>query len=207
MSALRTIIRREDASTSAEFAMVLPVLILFLLGIIDIGRYMWSLNRLEKATQMGARMAVATTIVPTDLAAKNFGTTLGQGAPIPDAANGFGEMKCVSNGTTASCSCVRFCSGIGTTANTAAFNRVADRMNLIAGEIGRSKVSITYTNSGLGYAGDPDPNSPDVSPLVTVAAAGVPFTPLIFRFFGAQTTLPTVSASLTLEDGQGNSSN
>ncbi len=54
--------------------MVLPLLILFLFGIIDVGRYMWTLNQVEKATQMGARMAVVTNMVPGGLAAQNYGS-------------------------------------------------------------------------------------------------------------------------------------
>ena len=201
--AIRRFCRRTEGAVGAEFAMVLPLLILLLLGIVDVGRYMWALNQLEKATQMGARMAVVTTMVPTDLYNANFGTSLGQGASIP--LSSFGAMQCTSNGTTASCTCITNCAGIGNTADTAAFNRVADRMNLIAGFLGRSNVIIRYENSGLGYAGDP--NGSDVAPIVTVSAAGVPFRPAIFMFLGGRLVLPTVSASLTLEDGQGNFSN
>ncbi|GAA4744774.1 hypothetical protein GCM10023264_07580 [Sphingomonas daechungensis] len=183
--------------------MVLPLLVLLLLGMIDVGRYMWMLNQVEKATQMGARMAVVTTMVPTDLAAKNFAATLGQGSAIPTSS--FGSMQCTSNGTAASCSCISNCSGIATTADNTAFNRVADRMNLMANYVSRSNVTIRYENSGLGYAGDP--TGSDVAPIVTVQAAGVPFRPLIFMFLGGRLVLPTVSASLTLEDGQGNFSN
>ena len=61
------------------------------------------------------------------------------------------------------------------TADTPAFNRIADRMDPIAGFVSRSNVTIRYDNSGLGYAGDP--NGADVSPIVTVTAAGVPFDP------------------------------
>jgi Flp pilus assembly protein TadG len=203
LAIIRSLRRRSDGAAGAEFAMVLPLLILLLLGMIDVGRYMWALNEVEKATQMGARMAVVTTMVPTDLANANFGTTLGQGAVIPTSS--FGGMQCTSNGTTASCSCVSNCAGIGTTADTAAFNRVADRMILMANFVRRSDVTIRYDNSGLGYAGDP--NGPDVAPIVTVSAAGVPFRPAIFMFFGGRIVLPTVSASLTLEDGAGNFSN
>ena len=202
---LKALCRRSNGAAGAEFAMVLPLLVLLLLGIIDVGRYMWALNEVEKATQMGARMAVVTTIMPTDLANMNFGATLGQGAVIPTSS--FGAMQCTSNGTAASCSCVSNCPGIGNTANTTAFNRVADRMILIANFMRRSDVTITYTNSGLGYAGDPTPNAPDVAPIVTVSAAGVPFRPAIFMFLGGRVVLPTVSASLTLEDGSGNFSN
>ena len=58
----------------------MPVLILFLLGIIDVGRYMWSINELEKATQMGARMAVVTTWFPAGSPLTSMVMTLGQGA-------------------------------------------------------------------------------------------------------------------------------
>lgn len=190
-------------TVGAEFALVMPLFLLFLFGILDVGRYMWTLNSVEKATQMGARMAVVTNMVPTDLANKNFGTSLGQGATIPTSS--FGALTCTSNGTTASCSCISNCSGIGMTANNAAFNAVADRMRLIAGAITRANVSITYTNSGLGYAGDP--TGPDVAPLVTVRASNVGYNSLIGQLFGIQLRLPTVSASLTLEDGQGSFSN
>ena len=48
--------RAQRGSSSVEFALVLPLLIMFLLGIIDAGRLMWSYNRAEKAAQMAARM-------------------------------------------------------------------------------------------------------------------------------------------------------
>ena len=52
-----------DGAAGAEFALVLPLLILFLFGMIDVGRYMWTINQLEKATQVGARWAVVTDMV------------------------------------------------------------------------------------------------------------------------------------------------
>lgn len=195
--------RLVAGSVGAEFAMVLPLLLLLLFGVIDAGRYMWTLNSVEKATQMGARMAVVTTMVPTDLASKNFGTTLGQGAPIPTAS--FGSMQCQMSGGSLACTCVSNCSGIGVTADPVSFGGVAARMNQIAGVIAPANVRITYTNVGLGYAGDP--TGPDVAPLVTVSAINVGFDSLIGRMFGINLTLPTVSAALTLEDGQGSFSN
>lgn len=203
MTRLSSMLRRSEGAVGAEFAMVLPLLILLLLGMIDVGRYMYTLNEVEKATQMGARMAVVTTMVPTDLANKNFGAVLGQGAVIP--ATQFGEMRCDMSGGSLACTCVSNCSGIGTTADTTAFNLVATRMNQIAGIVAPTNVRITYTNSGLGYAGDP--TGPDVAPIVTVSAVNVGFNSLIGQFFGFNLRLPTVSASLTLEDGQGSFSN
>jgi Flp pilus assembly protein TadG len=194
---------RCEGAAGAEFALVLPLLILFLFGMIDVGRYMWSVNQLEKATQVGARWAVVTDTIASGLAAKDFGSTLGQGAPIPTSS--FGKMHCDKFSGTLTCSCDSNCSGIAMTANATAFQQMVNRMIQIAPALTDRNVRITYTNSGLGYAGDPTPNSPEVQPIVTVRAQSVSFAPLIF--FGFTTTLPSESASLTMEDGNGPTSN
>ena len=68
------ILRHERGSSAAEFALILPVFILFLLGLIDVGRWVWSFSELEKATQTGARWAVATDMIPSDLITYSFAT-------------------------------------------------------------------------------------------------------------------------------------
>jgi hypothetical protein len=175
---------------------------------IDVGRYMWSINQLEKATQVGARWAVVTDMIPGGLATANYGLTLGQGAPIPPSS--FGAAQCNDPAGTVTCSCKTDPCPTLTPVNAAdpvtgdkPFDKLAGRMRQIAPIIDNSNIIITYTNSGLGYAGDP--NGPDVAPIVTVTAQSVSFTPLIF--FGFKTTLPTESASMTLEDASGTTSN
>ena len=194
----------ESGSSAAEFALVLPVFLLFLLGIIDVGRYVWTLNTAEKATQMGARAAVVSNFVATGLSSKEFGAVLGQGATIPLAQ--FDKVVCSKSGSTVSCSCPTghtdppVCSTLGTPDSTT-FNAIVTRMRTIAPAIAEGNVSIGYSNSGLGYAGDP--NGADVAPLVTVSVNSLAFTPLIFQFLGASFSMPTITASLTMEDGQG----
>lgn len=200
---LLNLCKRCDASAGVEFVLVLPVLLLFLLGTIDVGRYMWSINQLEKATQVGARMAVVTNMVPTSLANANFATSLGQGASIPTSS--FGEIQCEKSGGTLTCTCVSNCTGIAMTADTAAFALIATRMKGIAAGIADTNVRISYKNSGLGYAGDP--NGSDVAPIVTVSAFNVSFIPLVYQFIGGRVKLPTQTASLTLEDASGSTSN
>ena len=184
--------------------MVLPLLILLLLGMIDVGRYMYTLNQVEKATQMGARMAVVTNMVsdrPGEPELRGFARP-GRGNSDfrrSDAA------QCTSSGGAVSCTCVTSPCPTLTPVDTATFNSVADRMILIAGYLDRNNVTIRYDNSGLGYAGDP--NGPDVAPIVTVSATNVAFRPLIGQFFGISLRFPVVTASLTLEDGQGSFSN
>ena len=194
MSCRRLLADRSGAS-AAEFAMVLPLLLLLMFGIIDVGRYMWSINRAEKAAQMGVRMAVVTQFVSSAINANYVGQcSLQAGDTIP--ASCFTAVTCSRSGTSASCT-----SG---TADTAAFNRVLGRMQAFMPEIAASNVQIIYSPSGLGYAGDP--NGPDVAPLVTVQLSNLGFSPTILLSL-ATFDLPNVRSSLTFEDGRGVESN
>ena len=187
-------------ASAAEFALVLPLLLLFLLGIIDAGRYMWSVNRAEKAAQMGVRMAIVTRpIAPGITSASYVGVSgLTQGDVIPSSA--FGKITCTNSG----CTCTTSpCPTIGTV-NTADFTRIYDRVRLFLPEVAVGNVSVEYSSSGLGYAGDP--NGADLAPLVTVRLSGLTFRPIIFLAF-ANVGLPTVRSSLTFEDGAGTVSN
>ena len=64
MNGLRAFLRDGRGASAAEFALVLPLFLLFLLGTVDAGRYIWTVNEAEKATQIGARWAVATQLIP-----------------------------------------------------------------------------------------------------------------------------------------------
>jgi Flp pilus assembly protein TadG len=194
---LRSLLRDRRAASAAEFGLVLPLFMLLLFGIIDAGRYMWAINRAEKAAQMGVRMAVVTDFVSSSIGANYVGqcsTPLGQGDAIPAAC--FSTITCSGSGGSASCT-----SG---TANAAAFNRVLARMQFFMPELGANNVQIIYSASGLGYAGDP--NGPDVAPLVTVRLSGLNFNPMITLAL-ANVGLPEVRSSLTFEDGIGSVSN
>lgn len=199
--------RSRAASTAGEFGLVAPLLITFLLGTVDVGRFLWTCNRAEKATQMGVRYAVATDIIPSGLVGYSFATNGGvpQGDPIPSSL--FTSANCVeSTGGTVSCTCVPTTCPGGNAVNTAAFNNIVARMKLFYPELTADKVLINYTYSGLGYAGDP--NGIDVAPLVTIKLQNMTFTPMLLRFFSSSSvSLPGFSAALTLEDGSGSVSN
>ena len=202
MSFLRTFWRDRDGGPAAEFALVLPIALLFLFGIIDVGRYMWEVNRIEKATQTGARWAVSTDMIASDLAAYSFAASGGilQGEPVPSSS--FPGVRCTSAG------CVCKTSGacaFGLTANSTAFNALVNRMNDINGRITAANVMVDYDYSGLGYAGDP--NGPDVAPIVSVTVRNFQFSPLLLSLFGGSVQFPDLSYSLTMEDGEGTFSN
>jgi hypothetical protein len=194
----------ENGTTAAEFALVLPFVLLFLLGIIDAGRFMWEYNRAEKATQAGARMAAVTDVISPGLATTTYvgqtvgGTTLTQGDRIPAAA--LGTISCTQSG----CSCASgTCPSLGTI-NSTSFTNIVTRMKYMFPQIQAANVTIEYRGSGLGFAGDP--NGSEVSPLVRITLSGLQFRPITFLLFKTL-TMPSFSTTLTAEDLSGSNSN
>ncbi|KUO55378.1 MAG: hypothetical protein APF78_05725 [Sphingomonadales bacterium BRH_c3] len=198
---------RDERGMAAEFALVLPLLILFVLGTIEAGVYAWRLNQGEKATQWGARFAAVTNPVAEEITDDSYigrtinSTFIGQGDRIPIADF---VITCTSAGTTCSCTgsdCVR-----GTyTKNAIAFDNLTDRMQLVYPEIAPENVQIEYAGSGLGFAGDP--NGPDMAPLITVRLTGMSYTPISLNIFGGTVNLPDFAYSITAEDSSGTASN
>ena len=213
MNLFTRLAREERAATAAEFAMVLPLLLIFLFGILDAGRFMWEYNEAEKATQMGARYAVVTNPVlggTTSASLLNYsfavndGITAGTAVPVAN----FDTAACTTTSTSASAACTclpkgGFCSGA--TADGTSFGLIVTRMSAIDPLIQAKNVEVDYKNVGLGFAGDP--NGPDVSPLVTVQLTGLTFQPLTTLLFGASFNMPDISASLTGEDLSGTTGN
>lgn len=64
MTALRAMLRSTHGGTAAEFGLLTPLLLSFMIGTVDLGRFLWTCNRAEKATQTGVRFAVTNDIVP-----------------------------------------------------------------------------------------------------------------------------------------------
>jgi hypothetical protein len=199
---IRKLLSDRTASSAAEFALVLPLLLLFLLGIIDVGRWMWTYNRAEKATQMGARMAVVTNSIAPGIGSSYVGVGgLTQGDAIPPSQ--FGKILCTSSG----CSCATTpCPTVGSE-DTTAFDAVVTRMQSYLPTLSASNVTIEYSSSGLGYAGNP--NGADLSPLVTVkigTPTALQFQP-ITAFLLTTMSMPTFTTTLSAEDLSGSQSN
>ncbi|MBX7541292.1 TadE/TadG family type IV pilus assembly protein [Qipengyuania sphaerica] len=192
-------LRDVRGATAAEFAMVVPIMIIFLFGIMDAGFYAWTLNQGEKATQMGARWAVATDMVPSDLRTYSFATSGGisQGEVVPQSA--FPGVTCTNTG----CTCKGTCS-FGLNRDAAAFDQIVARMQDYYADIEAENVQIDYDWSGLGFSGDP--NGPDVAPIVTVRLIDMQHDPLFGLLIGSF-GLPDFAYSLTAEDSEGTFSN
>jgi Flp pilus assembly protein TadG len=88
---------RQSGIATVEFAIVLPVLVMLLLGVTELGRAMLRYNALTKAVQEGARYAAAYALLGSTGAVnvdpqlltevRNvvvFGNTAGAGGPVLD---------------------------------------------------------------------------------------------------------------------------
>lgn len=206
---MRRLLRDEAGASAAEFGLVLPILLLFLLGIIDGGRLLWEWNRAEKAAQMGVRFAAVTDVVASDLITYNFvgksvsvGTvnrTLTQGDIIPREA--LGTITC----TSATCTCTGTCpAGLNMTRNGTAFTNIVNRIQTFKPDITAADVVVEYSGSGLGFAGDP--TGMDISPVVRIKLRNLTFSP-IFLLNQVAVNLPAFQSTLTAEDGRGTVSN
>jgi len=197
----RHLLGDRRAASAAEFALVLPLLILLLFGIIDAGRFFYELNENEKATQMGARMAIVTDPVSTGLVQASFvAGTVKSGDLIP--ATALGTVTCSS----ATCTCAGTCpAGFTNSLDAAAFTTIVTRMQRMNPLIQPANVQILYSGSGFGYAGAADTEM-DIQPLVTVRLQNMQFSPIALLGF-AGWNLPAASATLTAEDSSGTFSN
>jgi Flp pilus assembly protein TadG len=196
--ALSSLARCTRAQTGIEFTLVLPLLLILLLGFIDAGRLIWTINRAEKATQMGVRYAITTDMVAAGLGSYVFTQAgLPQGASIPTTE--FVGVTCDST------TCTNKGAGPPPGYSATAFANLVERMQFFYPEIAPANVVVEYDNSGLGYAGDP--NSPDVAALVTVRLTGITFQPITTYAVLPPFQLPEFRSALTMEDGSGTVAN
>lgn len=209
---MRKLLFDRSGTSAAEFALVLPLLLILLFGVIDAGRWLWTYNEAEKATQMGARFAAVTYPVEPGIDDSYLGVNgLTQGDVIP--ASDFGKITCTGSGSGASlsvsCACTTTPCPTQGTANSTAFTNIYNRMQEFLPQLQPDNLAVEYSSSGLGYAGDP--NGADLSPLVTVRIGGsnvtaLQFTPITSLML-ASMNMPSFTTTLTGEDLTGNESN
>lgn len=185
------------AATGAEFALVLPLALLFLLGIIDVGRYVWRINEAEKGVQQGVRYAVVTAPVASGLTTATFTGSTACGGTALTA----GDTICAAALPTVTCQSGS-CTAYGYDGTR--FGYVLARVQNMAPFAKAANLKVEYTGSGLGFAGDPS-SGPEVAPIVTVRLENLSFSAM--SLLGTSLTMPTISRSQTMEDGLGAASN
>ncbi len=147
--------RGEDGVSLTEALLVLPIVLLTITAMVELGVAMFQWNQSVKAVQVGARLAAVSSPLVTDVAyarlTDDYGTIPG-GDPTPATivteVCGAGASPCDSaaldrllTGSNGDC----------TTTDPAEIVGMCD----VAPFIRRENVRITYTRSGLGYVGRP----------------------------------------------------
>src|ERR1700686_3989851 len=141
----------EKASATVEFVAIMPFFVLIAFFILEIGVAMFRIATLEKAVQLGARLAAVSDPAVAGVPALN--------AKI---AGNYGD-QCNTGACSTSWS-PKACTGTGCT--PAAFDPIWNRMQNIF-NVPKANVTITYSDAGLGFAGGPP------IPSVTVTVSGV----------------------------------
>lgn len=206
---LRALVRSEDGAVLVEVTITMTVMFVLLLGSIEflLAFYQW--NAAAKAVAVGARIAAVSDPVVTNLnnlSAAVLGPTVSPGSAMP-----YFSVMC--DGGAGSCLCTGACAGLGgynaAAMRTIVFGRGSTSchdavshydagMCDIFPRITPANVLITYSQTGLGYAGRPA----GPVPTVTVSLQNLPFEFFFLRGLShfVHTRIPAMTTSITGED-------
>jgi Flp pilus assembly protein TadG len=189
----------ERGGVLVEATVMLVLLLVFVLGSIDFLMAMYQWNAAAKAVELGARIAAVSDPVASGLTSIT-GLEGGANPGDPMPAGSFATRTCTGAGGGS-------CTGGGTydaaAMNTIVFGRCSLQvsycigMNTIFPRIQPQNVVISYSSTGLGYAGRPG----GPVPTITVSLQNLPFQ---FFFLGAigftNMTMPSLTTTITGED-------
>lgn len=217
MRRIRQLSRDDQGSVLVEVSVMIPIIFVFILGVVDFLNAFQQWNAATKAVEVGARLAAVSDPLPSGFnslakAVVTAGTT--------SAGNAMPAFKVDCDGATSACTCTGSCTGVGGTIQTSAINTLlygrgntacvatptsyyfAGMCNFFP--VTAANVEVIYAhdaNDGLGYAGRDD----GPVPTITVKLKDVQFR---FFFLGAlmnflNITMPSQATTVT---GEGMSS-
>lgn len=199
---LRRFFRETEGATLTELAMLIPLLLVFVFGAIEFGRFGYNEVLAQKATDIAARTAAVRPPICADVPPTHVPAS---GSPRIGTLCRSGNGICDDPGE-------KFCT-LAAAADTATANEVWNRISaLLPAGATRSNVRIRYTfNDDLGFIGGP------YTPIVTAEIISLEFIPILplnelLELAGTLAdgpfpdaiVFPSMSASLPAEDlGQG----
>jgi hypothetical protein len=205
---LRHLGRDQSGTTTIEFTIVVLLFLLLTFGLVEFGHMFWQYNSAAKAAQHGARMAAVSNPVWLGLVSledtgtpgaaweTNYVVTCdGEDEDCTDLGEGEYDdeaMECLVFGrATGETPCDTECDSAGVDEYLAG---MCDRFGRITPE----NVIVTYSHTGLGFAGRPG----GPVPTVTVQLKDLPFEFLALGdLLGLQDiTMPPFTVTMTGED-------
>jgi Flp pilus assembly protein TadG len=193
----------KSGAAAVEFAFITIALVLFTLGIIDVGFALYWFNRAEKATQLGVRVAAVSNPV-TDFM-ESFSGTDGGGTAGNSCADVSGAINPTCSHPIITCSAT---SGAGNCTSgvfsSAAFTKIFNEMRVLYPKLSSDNVQVEYRPTPLGFVGRPGAQAGtfNLVPQVTVRIVNLQYNYIALgSLIGlAPFTLPVISASMTGED-------
>jgi hypothetical protein len=205
---LRHIGRDQSGTTTIEFTIVALLFLLLTFGLVEFGNMFWQYNSAAKAAQLGARLAAVSNPVWSGLVSlEDTGTPGaawetdyvvtcdGKGEDCTDLGEGEYDneaMDCLVFGRSETAPpCDTECDPAGIDAGDAG---MCDRFSRITAD----NVIVTYSHTGLGFAGRPG----GPVPTVTVRLTGLQFEFLALGdLLGLEPiTMPPFTVTMTGED-------
>ena len=198
---IRALGAAADGAVMVEFSIFATLLLTVTCGMVDFSMALYQWNAAAKAVELGARLAAVSDPVASDITTiSGIGGGVNPGDPMP-------YFKRVCSGATQSCS------NGGTYSATAMNTLVYGRGKTVCGSLASGQlaamcdvypgltgnnVTITYEQTGLGFAGKPG----GPSPTITVEITGLTFD---FVFLNgllglAPINMPTMRTTITGED-------
>lgn len=192
MRKLKHLIADDGALVTVEFVAIFPFFIIIVFYALEVALALYWWQSVQEAAQIGARMAVISD------PAVNMETCPGGSGYLPNgnckASGGTYGGSC-NNGNCSSYDTISCTGGTSSDCNETAFDAICTRMRQIFSKIECSEITISYADSGLGFAGGP------TIPKVTVSVSGVPFNVIDVPILpDIVSTMPTMTAILTGED-------
>jgi Flp pilus assembly protein TadG len=205
----RRIIRDSDGAVLVEVTVMMTIIFVFILGSIDFLLLFYQWNMAAKAAEIGARIAAVSDPVAAGLNQTASSGSLGGSLPSFTVSC----TSSIADGSAGTCTCSGTCTNVGSYTpapmQAVVFGRGSASctdgnstynvgMCDIFTRIDATNVRITYTQTGLGFAGRPG----GVVPTITVELRNMPFQ---YFFLGgllgfANINIPTVRTTITGED-------
>ena len=169
----------ESGGVLVETTVMLVILLTFVLGSVDFLMAMYQWNAATKAVQLGARIAAVSSPVSNDLSTlTGLGAGVNPGDPMPAFTRVCdGAAAACSGGTFSAAALNTIVYGRGSATCGDATSAYYAGMCDVFARILPANVVITYTQTGLGYAGRPG----GPVPTITVTLQNLPFQ---FYFLG-----------------------
>jgi hypothetical protein len=198
---LRKLARDRNGSVLVEVTLLIPFLFVFIFGAIDFLFAFFEWNMANKAVQFGARLAAISDPVSSDLATMTgLSDTVLPGQPMPaftrtcSSSSPTGATGTCSGGKYSQAAMQRIVFG---EAGATTCSDTGLGMCRLYPSITPANVTISYTQTGLGYAGRPG----GPVPTITLSLRNLPFRFFILdALFGtANITLPPMTTTTTGE--------